>query len=382
MNFLAAARATTKPTPLPHQQAAWGYAWDLLSIQEQQEFLSKFRSDPAPKPTLAWEPAAALIREFEGFSSVVYKCPAGVPTIGWGTTRWPDGAAVKIGDTITRDAADGLLDNMLETQVVPALAKSIPNWKTLSAQRQNALISFAYNVGWHFYGSEGFETISKALHAANYDAVPAALMLYVNAGTPAEPGLRRRREAEAKLWGIPAKASSVLLKVPYEYQLDNGPTGYRECFSSSCAMIARYHGKVKSDDEYNKVRAKYGDTTDAQAQVLALRALGLTNSRFVTNCAPGLLESELRQGRPVAVGWLHQGPYNAPTGGGHWSVIIGFTDADHWIVNDPNGEADLINGGYVNHTKGAGIKYSKARFNRRWEVDGAGTGWALLVRPG
>ena len=201
MNFLAAARATTKPTPLPHQQAAWNWAWELLAPDEQATFLDKFRADPAPKPTLAWIPAAMLIREFEGFSDVAYICPAGVPTIGWGTTRWPDGAAVKIGDTITRDAADGLLDNMLETQVVPALAKSIPNWKTLSAQRQNALISFAYNVGWHFYGSEGFETISKALHAANYDAVPAALMRYVNADTPAEPGLRRRREKEAKTLG-------------------------------------------------------------------------------------------------------------------------------------------------------------------------------------
>ena len=382
MNFLAAARATTKPTPLPHQQAAWNWAWELLAPDEQATFLDKFRADPAPKPILAWEPAAALIREFEGFSSVVYKCPAGVPTIGFGATRWPDGAAVKIGDTITRDVADGLLDNMLETQVVPALAKSIPNWKTLSAQRQNALISFAYNVGWHFCGSPDFVTISKCLRESDYDAVPAALMLYTNPGTPAEPGLRRRREAEAKLWGIPAKATSILLKVPYEYQNDNASgTGYRECFSSSCAMIAKYYGKVKSDDEYNKIRAKYGDTTDAQAQVLALRSLGLTNSRFVTNCAPGLLESELRAGRPVAVGWLHKGPYNAPTGGGHWSVIIGFTDADHWIVNDPNGEADLINGGYVNHTKGAGVKYSKPRFNRRWEVDGAGTGWALLVKP-
>ena len=145
-------------------------------------------------------------------------------------------------------------------------------------------------------------------------------------------------------------------------------------------MIARYHGKVKSDDAYNAVRAKFGDTTDAQAQVLALRALGLTNSRFVTNCAPGLLESELRAGRPVAVGWLHHGPYNAPTGGGHWSVIIGF-DPDYWILNDPNGEADLINGGYVSNKGGAGVKYSKPRFNRRWEVDGASTGWALLVKP-
>ena len=382
MNFLAAARATTKPTPLPHQQAAWGYAWDLLSIQEQQEFLSKFRSDPAPKPTLAWEPAAKLIREFEGFSDVAYICPAGVPTIGWGVTQWSDTAPVKLGQTISREIADAMLSDLIENKIVPALTKTIPGWKTLTANRQNALISFAYNVGWHFCGSPDFVTISKCLRESDYDAVPAALMLYTNPGTPAEPGLRRRRESEAKLWGIPTKASSVLLKVPYEYQLDNkSGTGYRECLSSSCAMIARYHGKVKSDDEYNKVRAKYGDTTDAQAQVLALRALGLTNSRFVTNCAPGLLEAEIRAGRPVAVGWLHQGPYNAPTGGGHWSVIVGF-DPDYWICNDPNGEADLINGGYVNHTKGAGVKYSKQRFNRRWEVDGASTGWALVVRPG
>jgi hypothetical protein len=93
-----------------------------------------------------------------------------------------------------------------------------------------------------------------------------------------------------------------------------------------------------------------------------------------------LLELELRAGRPVAVGWLHQGPAQAPTGGGHWSVVIGFT-AEHWILNDPNGEADLVNGGYVKNTGGAGIKYSKERFNRRWMPDGASTGWALLVKP-
>ena len=378
-NFLAAAKATKNP-PLPHQQAAWNWAWELLAPDEQATFLDKFRADPAPKPTLAWEPAAALIREFEGFSSVVYKCPAGVPTIGWGTTRWPDGAAVKIGDTITREAADGLLDNMLETQVVPALAKTIPSWKTLTANRQNALISFAYNVGWHFCGSPDFVTISKCLRESDYDAVPAALMLYTNPGTPAEPGLRRRREAEAKLWGIPTKASSVLLKVPYEYQLDNkSGTGYRECFSSSCAMIAKYYGKVKSDNEYNAIRSKFGDTTLAEAQLAALRSLGL-QARYVSNCAPGLLEAELRQGRPVAVGWLHKGPAQSPSGGGHWSVIIGF-DATHWILHDPNGEADLVNGGYVKNTGGAGILYSKERFNRRWMPDGAATGWAIQVKP-
>ena len=379
-NFLAAVKATSKP-PLPHQQAAWNYAWEMLSDEEQAAFLDKFRSDPiSNKSALAWEPAAKLIREFEGFSSVVYKCPAGVPTIGFGTTRWPDGAAVKIGNTITREAADGLLDNMLETQVVPALAKTIPGWKTLPPNRQNALVSFAYNVGWHFCGSSDFVTISKCLRESDYDAVPAALMLYINPGTPSEPGLRRRREAESKLWGVTTKATSVLLKVPFESQNDNkSGTGYRECFSSSCAMIAKYYGKVKSDDEYNDIRSKFGDTTDSQAQLAALRSLGL-QARFVTNAAPGLIELELRANRPVALGWLHQGSYNAPTGGGHWSVLVGF-DPDYWILNDPNGEADLINGGYVNHTKGAGVKYSRERFERRWCADGAATGWAVLVKP-
>ena len=381
MNFLAAVKATTNP-PMPHQQAAWNYCWDLLSLEEQQEFLSKFRSDPAPKATSMWQQASALIREYEGFESTAYPDPASGDkpwTLGWGFTSLND-ALIKKGDSISREDADALLDNWIETKVVPALARSIPAWKLLPLARQNALVSFAWNVGWGFYGAAGFETISKCLRESNYDAVPAALMLYINPGSNVEAGLRRRREAEAKLWGITAKPPFVLLKVPYEYQNDNvSGTGYRECFSSSCAMLARYHGKVKSDDAYNAVRAKFGDTTDSQAQLAALRSLGL-QARFVTNAAPGLLDLELRAGRPVAVGWLHHGPYNAPTGGGHWSVVIGF-DPGYWILNDPNGDADLINGGYVNHTKGAGVKYSRQRFDRRWMVDGAATGWAILVKP-
>jgi hypothetical protein len=59
----------------------------------------------------------------------------------------------------------------------------------------------------------------------------------------------------------PGVVLEKVLPVPYEYQLDNqSGTGYRECFSSTCAMICRYYGKVKSDDEYNKIRAEYGDS--------------------------------------------------------------------------------------------------------------------------
>jgi hypothetical protein len=178
----------------------------------------------------------------------------------------------------------------------------------------------------------------------------------------------------------PAPAASARLKVPYFSQNDNASgTGYRECFSSSCAMVAASYGKVSSDDEYNRLRARHGDSTDSAAQVATLRELGL-DARLVTNCGEAWLEQQLREGRPVPVGWLHNGPLTRPTGGGHWTVVIGCTPTG-WIHNDPNGEAKIMGGGYANHTGGNGITYSRQNWGRRWEADGPRTGWALDVRP-
>ena len=168
------------------------------------------------------------------------------------------------------------------------------------------------------------------------------------------------------------------MHTPYFSQNDNASgTGYRECFSSSCAMVAAFYGKVKTDDEYNVIRARYGDTTSSEAQLRALRSLGL-KADFHTNGSPARLKELLDRGCPVPVGWLHKGPVSAPSGGGHWSVVIG-VDGDRWVVNDPNGEADLVNGGYTANMNGHGQRYSFTNFNRRWEVDGPGTGWYLAV---
>lgn len=169
------------------------------------------------------------------------------------------------------------------------------------------------------------------------------------------------------------------LTVRWQSQLDNASgTGYRECFSSSCAMLAMYWGKVVGDDAYNAIRAKYGDTTNAQAQLSALRSLGL-RADFHTDGIPRALETEIDAGRPVAVGWLHKGHVSKPSGGGHWSVVIGYTDAA-WIQNDPNGEAQLVSGGYTNNTKGGGVVYSRKNWNPRWMVNGTG-GWHLTCKP-
>lgn len=187
----------------------------------------------------------------------------------------------------------------------------------------------------------------------------------------------------AELWrAAPAAKPSPFanpLKVLWQSQLDNtSGAGYRECFSSSCAMLAMFWGKIANDDTYNTIRAKYGDTTSAAAQLLALRSLGL-NADFHTDGTPAALEREIDAGRPVAVGWLHKGRVGAPSGGGHWSVVTGYTAAN-WIHNDPNGEALLLPGGYASNTKGAGVIYSRKNWNPRWMPKGTG-GWYLTCKP-
>ena len=171
------------------------------------------------------------------------------------------------------------------------------------------------------------------------------------------------------------------LDVPFQSQLDNkSGSGERECFSSSCAMVAMYYGKIANDDAYNEVRAKFGDTTDAQAQVRALRSLGL-EANFISNATTCDLRNAIDAGRPIPVGWLHRGPASSPQGSGHWSVVTGYSDAGQfWYVSDPNGEALLSEGGYSDNLDGKQLSYSYKNWNPRWIVEGEGSGWMLDVR--
>jgi GH24 family phage-related lysozyme (muramidase) len=272
---------------LPHQMAA---------ITELEELINKanpnilgrnqswFKTWSQSGKQQDYTPAIKLIKEFEGCHLTAYADPLhgwDVATIGWGTTRYPDGRKVSQGDILTAGEADRLLQQEIDT-IAKRLSTAIPHWSEMRITQQSALISFAYNLGSGFYGSSGFETISARLRNKAWSDVPSALKLYRNPGTPVEAGLLRRREAEGAIWAqnttvLPttSTSTSVSLKVPYEWQLDNGPTGYRECFSSSCAMVARYWGKIAGDHEYNRVRRQFGDTTDPKAQILALKTLGL-----------------------------------------------------------------------------------------------------------
>jgi hypothetical protein len=70
------------------------------------------------------------------------------------------------------------------------------------------------------------------------------------------------------------------------------------------------------------------------------------------------------------VGWLHKGPVNAPSGGGHWSLAVGWDPTCRSVLmHDPNGEADLVGGGYVSTAIGSG--------RNRWYSE---KNWGRLVR--
>lgn len=369
---------------LPHQAAA---IKELEADLEANGYEAAMRRDRGWFKTWSQDgkqanlaAAIALIKEFEGVHLSAYPDPlsGGEPwTIGYGTTRYSGGVPVKRGDRITMIEADMLLRLEVD-HIADKLRASVPFWKEMDDNQKSALVSFAYNLGSGFYGSGGFETISRCLKEKDWAGVPAALELYRNPGTNVEAGLLRRRKAEGECWGK-QQTSTTLLQVPYEFQRDNASgEGHRECFSSSCAMLAKFYGKISGDDAYNKVRAKYGDSTDSAAQVKALQSLGL-NARFVMDGDASLLESEIKAGRPVAVGWLHYGTAANPTGGGHWSVVVG-CNPGAFIHNDPYGEADLKNGGYISATGGEGVAYSRANWLPRWCVRGTG-GWAILVTP-
>jgi GH24 family phage-related lysozyme (muramidase) len=346
--------------------------------------------------------AVRLIAQFEGFVDHAYPDPAsgGEPwTIGYGFTSL-DGRPVRPGDSLSRAEADAQLLAGVNG-CARHLATCIPYWSAMADDQRCALISFAWNLGEDFYGSDGFATISRALRERDWPSVPQALLLYCDPGTAVSDGLLRRRQAEGQLWqkgltqrstppSFSAPAATVItapssgvatanpLPVPWFDQLsmDDGQ-GWRDCFSASSAMLAAFWGKEPNEDDYNALRGHYGDSTSAEAQLAALRHLGL-KADFRTDGTVQTLKNEIDAGRPVAVGWLHHGPPSAPSGGGHWTVVIGY-DASGVIMNDPYGSCDLVNGGYPANHNGAHQHYSYANWEPRWRPQGSG-GWYLVAQ--
>ena len=170
-------------------------------LEEDSTWIDLYRTpDPEPESVLP-AAAVALIAEFEGFRPTVYDDGVGVATIGYGSTFYLDGRSVTWNDgPITEPQARRMMEQIAEKNFWNVLKVTIPYWEEMSDGQRGALLSFGYNLGAHFYGSPGFNTISAVLRDRAWNEVPGAFRLYVNPGTAVEAGLRRRREAEIELW--------------------------------------------------------------------------------------------------------------------------------------------------------------------------------------
>ena len=172
------------------------------------------------------------------------------------------------------------------------------------------------------------------------------------------------------------------LQVPWYAQLDSATDQARRmCFSSSCAMLLQHlkPGTLSGpngDDQYLKRVQTFGDTTDVTAQIKALASYGI-KAKFIKTANFTTLEQQIAKGLPVPCGYLHRGPLTAPSGGGHWLIVVGHTSTQV-IVHDPIGEVNLITGAMTNKpARFAG--YSRKDFGRRWMAEGANTGWAIIA---
>lgn len=136
--------------------------------------------------------AKGLGIRFEGFRSVPYLCPAGVPSIGFGATFYEDGTAVTLGDApITRERAERLLAFHILRVFMPATIKLCPNIDT--PERLGAISDFTLNLG---SGRLRASTLRRKILAGDWAAVPAELRKWTRGGGKILRGLVLRREAE------------------------------------------------------------------------------------------------------------------------------------------------------------------------------------------
>lgn len=139
--------------------------------------------------------AAALCRRFEGCRLRPYLCPAGVPTIGYGSTRYLDGRLVQLTDApVTTAQAEQLLLAALRMVYLPAVLALCPG--VADPNRLAALTDFTYNLG---AGNLRSSTLRRKVNAGDWDTVPTELRKWVRGGGRVLLGLVARREAEAAL---------------------------------------------------------------------------------------------------------------------------------------------------------------------------------------
>jgi lysozyme len=146
-----------------------------------------------------WAEALQITKElcitFEGVVLNPYVCPAGIWTIGIGSTFYEDGKPVSKSDSpITLERAKFLLEWKLEKVFLPGVLRQCPILATETPGRLAAIIDFGMNLG---VGRLQTSTLRRRINAQDWEGAKEQLSLWVRGGGKVLPGLVKRRAAEA-----------------------------------------------------------------------------------------------------------------------------------------------------------------------------------------
>ena len=130
-----------------------------------------------------------LIKDYEGLRLFAYRCPAGVPTIGYGHTR-----GVRMGQAITERQAEDFLKEDLRP-----VEKCLNDVGINFRQEQfDALASWIFNLGT---GNFQHSTLLNKICADAPDGeIAEQILKWINANGRPLAGLKKRRVAEANMF--------------------------------------------------------------------------------------------------------------------------------------------------------------------------------------
>ncbi len=141
----------------------------------------------------AWVLLRPILLEFEGLYLSPYLCPAGVWTIGLGTTRYPDGRPVGPRDPrITKEQAWVIAKHQMINDYMAEAIELCPG-QLNTAGRLAAISDFCYNAGVPAFRSS---TLRRKINQGDWDAVPGQLKRWNKGGGRVLCGLVRRRAME------------------------------------------------------------------------------------------------------------------------------------------------------------------------------------------
>jgi lysozyme len=137
-----------------------------------------------------------LICKFEGLSLTPYLCSAKIPTIGYGSTYYPNGKKVTLKDkAITKQEAFDMF-KIIADEFAVKVDKLVTS--KISQNKFNSLVSFAYNCGINNLG------ISTLLKKVNFNpddlTIKDEFLKWNKAGGKVVKGLTIRREIESQIY--------------------------------------------------------------------------------------------------------------------------------------------------------------------------------------